>query len=64
MKRAIDTGANRAARYHHRDERIRAIATANPGLSSTAIAVRVGCGRRVVQKVVREMASQPREVIS
>lgn len=56
MKRAADTGANRAARYHHRDERIRAIAAANPGLSAAIIAVRVGCGRRVVQKVVREMS--------
>ena len=60
MKRPVDTGANRAARYQHRDERIRAIATANPGLSSAAIAVRVGCGRRVVQRIVREMALKPR----
>lgn len=56
MKRPADVGANRAARYSVRDEAIRRIATTNPGLSSTVIAVRVGCGRRVVQRVVRAMA--------
>lgn len=56
MKRQADTGANRAERYSVRDEAIRRIATSNPGLSSTVIAVRVGCGRRVVQRVVKAMA--------
>ena len=58
MKRPADVGANRSARYAARDEAIRRIATTNPGLSSTVIAVRVGCGRRVVQRVVREMAAE------
>ena len=58
MKRPTDSGANRAERYSVRDEAIRRIATANPGLSSATIAVRVGCGRRVVQRVIREMRGQ------
>ena len=64
MKRLADTGANRAARYSVRDEAIRRIATANPGLSSATIAARVGCGRRVVQRVVKAMAQNGRAAAS